>query len=538
MIKKIANLPGLIADENAWKFLLDKENDLMFLYPFWRDLEVLHLDFFSYLSSLSHVISGQSLRMITISNIKIVLLDLITRTLVWEFNLTKKKNINLTLKCFLIKISEKKQLTILFTKYPVFKLLFEKIINNYQRYVQTLLIRLKQDLCDILATFKLDDFSFLSFKIMGDSHCLGNRVSKIDFQHRITHEVKSIVYKPRGLQLEKFFNDYLYFLKCNNPDIQLKSVIVISNYHYGWMEYVKQKTTTPFKATIYYYNLGLLLGICSVFNAQDLHFENVIASEEYPIIVDLECLFTPPITEEQYEDQYFPSLFDTLLIPDEIKNTNITYDFSATLNHPNQESFMRRFEVKGDFSNNVYIERCVVNIVPTDNVLLNQLTRVPFSPSEYSTHITEGYKKYLDWVLTNKEDLIDFIIQNGSTLKSRILFRSTFIYSKILMESYHPRILSDTKQYYDYLSQLYKEDNVIHKCIYQDEIFDLLNGDIPYFSTRVNTISSTNSQDKKIDFVSYCSGLVRVIDKINLINTNYICKTVNQILAALKDRYV
>lgn len=538
MTNKFAKLNMFIKKESNWTFLLEKENESILLFPFWRYFEFLHHSMFSNMDDMLNGLSNYTSRLMLASNMSFVLLDLIKRPLVWEFNLSKKNHVNLTLKVFLKNISDETQLTILFNKYPVLKMLFETIIDHYHEYMKNLIDRLKIDFAYLSKIFKLNDFKLYSFLIKGDSHYLGNRVTEITFKNPLNKVVKKIIYKPRDLRLEKFFNDFIQHLKTKEESFLLKTVVVIPRDQYGWMEYINQETVDSSGANKYYYNFGVLLGICSIFNGQDLHFENIIASGENPIIIDLECLFSSPTTERQYIDPYFPSLFDTLLIPFESKINDTMYDFSAVLNHSKQESFMHRFEVKGNFVSTVYIERSIVNITPITNVLINKSNGTPFSASNYRTILADGYTDYLNWVITNKDDLIDFTTKNFFNLKNRVLFRPTFIYSKIMLESYHPRLLSDRKKYDEYLSQLYDKDNEIYKCIYQDEVFDLLNGDIPYFSTTTNERCCKNSQGVKINYVSYCSGIDRAINKIHLLDENYVSKTTNQILASLKDRYV
>lgn len=524
--------------ELAWEFLLEEENEEIFLFPFWRYFEYINNHMQRSLPKIANQLSDQSMRLITASNMCIILLDVVKRTLVWEFNLSQNKNKNLTVQNFLRNISSQQQLITLFNKYPVLQQLLGKIFNNYLVYVLDLFRRLEIDLVDLNTNLNLTDFVLHSFSIKGDPHCLGGRVSELVFHHQQTKAEQKIIYKPRDLYLEKRFNEFIQFLKSRNLKISLKAIVVIPKEQYGWMEYVSQETIEESEAKNYYYNLGFLLGICSVFNGQDIHFENIIASGVNPVIIDLECLFSAPVTEHQYADSNFPSVFDTLIIPFKRNHNDPGYDFSAVLNHPNQESFMHRFEVKGDFVTKVYIERSIVNIIPAGNVLGNRLTGVPFSATHYSEMIIGGFGDYLNWVVENKQDLIDFVTKKFSNLKSRILFRPTFIYTKVLLESCHPKLLSDIEKYNQYLAQLYSEDNEIYRCIYQDELFDLLNGDIPYFSTMTTELFSKNSRDEKTNFVTYCTGMERVIDKIRLLQKNDITEISQQIAESLKDRYV
>lgn len=527
-------------NKELWRFLLLEKSELMFLFPFWRYLEFIWLKNHFRLKNLvySDISWRRKFRKIIAQNMRVSALEIVKRVLVWEFHNSHKKNLTITLKDFLEAISEIDQLDKLYSKYPVLQNLLEKVINNHNEYVQKLFTRLCADFDEIQKTFHLKNFRFEYFKLIGDSHCIGSSVALVSFRDLNFKKRKKFIYKPRNIGLEKKFNELLKFI--NNEIViktPLKVLIVISKINYGWMEYANQLEIEPSKAKIYYYKLGILLGVCFTLNAQDMHFENLIASGEDPVLVDLECLFSPPITSEQLLDFYFPSVFETLLIPSIKKTTNLSRDFSGVMNIQDQEAIIDHFEVKGDFDSNVYIERRKGVIKPVGNILINKITGKAISSSHYVSMITEGFCKYLYWVIENKEMLINQLTLLFVDVKSRILFRPTFIYNKILIESYHPKLLSSFENYNLHLEQLVKKDNALYEILYSHEFFDLLNGDIPYFSTVTTTAKVKNSQNEEILWNTLCPGVDRVIGKINLIEKSYITNIVKQIFISLEDRY-
>lgn len=539
MINSNEFLVGIIDDSNArfWNFLLKENSEIIFLFPFWRYFEYLQLSIFNNLKKIKNVITKHELRLIISSNMQLIVLNLIKRTLVWEFNVCVKKNSDVTLKEFLQRISSKIELAILFKKYPVLEMLFIKKISFHKNYLLELITRINLDIKELNNDFKLNNYYLQSLQMKGDSHCHGKVVSIIVFRKLNSNNIKKIIYKPRNLHLELSFYNFLKFINNINSNLNIKEIKILDKNDYGWMQYIEQQSvSTPFEK-IYYYKLGILLGVCYILNAQDIHYENLIACGTDPMIIDLECLYSPPITKKQYENKIFPSIFDTLLIPFEKKR--IDYDVSAILNHANQISFMDKFEVKGDFKKNVYVERKKAIITPSKNILFNNSTKIPVSPSKYMTIIIEGYVELIGVIIKNKNKIIDYILKNSMNLKNRIIFKPTFIYSKINSESYHPILLSDINKYYKYMSDLNnKNDEISHKIIYESEILDLMNGDIPYFSSVTSDVFVKNSQKEKIDYFCYESGLNRVIDKINLLNEEYLRESISQIISSLKDRYV
>ena len=530
---ELINKPSSV--ENQWFFLLEEKSESIFLFPFWQYLENLHKNIYSSLEGLKNNVTYQSLRLIIVSNLKHSILDLVKRTLIWEFKLCSKNNKNITLRNFLISVASEHQLNLLFKKYPVLKVIFFNLINNHQNYVLSLISRIKSDLSDINSIFKLTDFNLQSYEAIGDAHRLGSRVAVIIFQKINSQNIKKIIYKPRAVILEKKFNNFIRFIKEINPAIDVKTMEIIDNVQYGWMEYIGHEPINPPFENNYYHKLGLLLGICYILGAQDIHYENLIACGADPIIIDLECLFSPPITKKQYDDKSFPSIFDTLIIP----YKEGLYDFSVLLNHGNQKSFMDRFKIESDFISNAYVERIRENIVPSKNVLINGITNEAFSPSDYSKNIVDGYSSLLTCIIENKTKVLTYMLDHFLNLENRVIFRPTFVYNKLQIESYHPRLLSNIDYYIEYLSQLNNvNDNESYNLIYNDELFDLMNGDIPYFYTTTNNVCIKNSRLENTQYVCYDSGAKRVIDKINLLNKNYIVESIDQILSSLKGRYV
>src|ERR1700733_4057142 len=88
----------------------------------------------------------------------------------------------------------------------------------------------------------------------------------------------------------------------------------------------------------------------------------------------------------------------------------------------------------------------------------------------------------------NNSQLSNEIEAIFSDKKMRILFRPTFLYEKLSMESYHPKILNSEIEYYNFISQL--KDKAIKSTL----IFDIFNSektdlefvDVPYFYAITN----------------------------------------------------
>ena len=118
---------------------------------------------------------------------------------------------------------------------------------------------------------------------ISDSHKKGKAVAILTFDNGY-----KVVYKPHSLKLEKA---YQYFLE-NMPmpyKYKLKGYKIIERNEYGWTEFIENKECkSKNEVERYYYRFGMLIFLNYLLSTNDLHFENVIACGEYPIIIDAE----------------------------------------------------------------------------------------------------------------------------------------------------------------------------------------------------------------------------------------------------------
>lgn len=526
-------------NKKKWIFLLEEKNELILLFPFYRYLEHIWIE-------VSWILKKDILkkknkidlsREVILFNLKQPLLDLIKRVLVWEFHLGKKNNPNLKLPKFLYLLSNRKELRKLLNKYPVLGRFLEKTIINHKKYLNALFHRLNTDLMEISEVFGLNNnLKLKSLKTLSDSHSLGGRVAELYFTNSNQTIFKKIIYKPKDIRLEKKFNELLCYINEYFSQYPLKTLTILLKNDYGWLEHVEALSLTQAQVEKYYYKFGVLLAICFSMGCRDLHFENLVACGSDPVIVDPECLLSPPISQSQFIDPFFPNIFETSLIPFPSASKKPKYNFSALLNHNNQKSLISHIVVRGDFFNNIYIEREKGNLIPKNNLLICKENNKAVSPFNHAFAITEGFQAFMGWLIENKKKFESFVILNFKNLKSRIILKPTFMYAKIFQESCHPEILSSFNKIYQFMRQI-DFDKSLSTSIYYSELHDLLNCDVPFFTINTDKTDIYNSQNIIISRKAICSGLEKVIQKINNLDQNYISEVNKQILASLRDHY-
>lgn len=108
--------------------------------------------------------------------------------------------------------------------------------------------------------------------------------------HIITFEngVK-IVYKPRSLQLDRIWQEYLQDMAEKSGIGAFRVPWILQKKGYGYEEFMEHTPVACEKDfSLYFYRCGFLLGIAYVLQSSDLHGENLIACGNCPVLVDLE----------------------------------------------------------------------------------------------------------------------------------------------------------------------------------------------------------------------------------------------------------
>lgn len=103
----------------------------------------------------------------------------------------------------------------------------------------------------------------------------------------------AVFYKPRSLQPEAVLSGWFeLFRQLGVPIAPLPPMVVCRGY--GWMREVpRAHLHTRQQLCRWFYSAGALAGVAWFLGLRDLHWENVVAAEEGPVVVDGECWAQP-----------------------------------------------------------------------------------------------------------------------------------------------------------------------------------------------------------------------------------------------------
>lgn len=178
----------------------------------------------------------------------------------------------------------------LLVEYPVMYRLISKGVNNWINNMCDLLTRFSADQNYLCSIFRDNSRSFSIIKLdgdMSDAHNGGKTVFKLTLSNN-----KTIVYKPRSLKLDRYFNEVLEWYNSQCVKYPIYQPKIIDRETYGWMEFIEnKKCQKESELEEYYYKIGVMLGLLYLLRTTDIHYENIIAFSANPVLIDLEALF-------------------------------------------------------------------------------------------------------------------------------------------------------------------------------------------------------------------------------------------------------
>lgn len=146
---------------------------------------------------------------------------------------------------------------------------------------------------------------------ISETHNNGRSVQILTFA-----DGRKVVYKPKDLRLDACWRALVERLNRASPPIDMLTARVVPREGYGWTEFIdhcEAREADGIKR--YFTRAGSLLALFHAFVANDMHQENLIASGEYPVPIDLETILqTAPKNDDSTDprSQAFENAVDKL----------------------------------------------------------------------------------------------------------------------------------------------------------------------------------------------------------------------------------
>jgi len=410
------------------------------------------------------------------------------------------------------------------SEYP---LLFRQILidtENKLRFINEFINHLIQDWEKIWGILleSQETFPLSQIKFAGDSHRNGRSVLILDFSSK-----HKLVYKPRDLSTDVHFYQLLEWLNDKGVQPGFRTLKILNCKSHGWVEFIEQKECSSLsEVERFFQRQGGNLAILHSLSATDFHFENVIASGEHPILIDLESLFHIP--EMQLESGNASqeaslilqnSVFAVGMLPSRIwaSKQGDSVDVSALGGIAGQMSSLPLPVLENTGTDEIKLVRKKLGLRSESNLPVFDGNAMDVTNFRKDFHT--GFVNTYNIILDNRKELINDngIIMSFANDEVRRIVRDTHSYYRLLLESFHPDVLRDAIDRDILLDNLWlgHSSRKMADQVIQAEQEDIWQGDIPYFSTTPSSKNLICSNGNSIVDFFETSGLERVKEKIN-----------------------
>ncbi|MEX1364189.1 MAG: type 2 lanthipeptide synthetase LanM family protein [Nannocystaceae bacterium] len=416
----------------------------------------------------------------------------------------------------------------LLAEYPVLARALVRTLDKWERASAELLQHLAEDVRPLRQTFGgvLGPDSRLT-RIdggAGDVHRDGRSVHILSFGDR------RLVYKPRSLAVDVHFQALLRWLG-RLPQLAhlppLRTLSVLDRGDHGWVEFVEAAPcTTLAEVQRFYQRQGALLALLYALEAVDFHYENLIASGEQPVLVDLESLFharlgvAPQLSPEfrLVGEATSRSVMRIGILPQRVpgRQGQPGPDLSGLAGVPGQLTPQPVLQWDEMATDRMHARREHLPMPGGDN--LPQLEGEATDVLRFETDLAAGFDAVYRALMEHREALL----AEGGPIEAfagdevRCVLRATHGYGSILTEAYHPDHLRDGLELDRLLDRVWVGIEATPQLlrVVGHERADLEHGDIPLFTTRVNARDLWSASGQRVADALPATGLQQVRERL------------------------
>lgn len=397
--------------------------------------------------------------------------------------------------------NDKKFLENIYINYPVIVVDFYYITENTLAFLKEILFNIKADYKELKDLFNINGDLQGIYLGEGDSHLGGKTVTVLKFGEN------KILYKPKTLNIAKSFNNFVSWFNKKTKGLNIKVPNIIIKSEYAYEEFISFSPCKNEKEVKnFYLRMGSILAISYLLNGTDFHMENLVASGEYPVLVDIETLLGKPYyfslndLENEFTVFNFEKLERTLFMPGVYISGEIGEegnDFSALGGGIKKNSY--KIESPTGFNSNEFRIEKIDYFLPDSNNLPFFQNGEKVLAENYINEIKEGFYSAYNVFLDNLQEIKEGNLPERLFADNlvRVIFRNTNNYAMILKYARHPDMLSEYLDREKILENMWGMENLPPEII-EAEINDLMKGDVPYFSIDVSTGDIYNSIYKKV----------------------------------------
>jgi type 2 lantibiotic biosynthesis protein LanM len=368
----------------------------------------------------------------------------------------------------------------LFTRYPVLARLLAQACEQAVSTHHELTSRWHRDRAEIVRiVFRgVDPGGLASIETgQGDAHQQGRTVALLTFESGAR-----LIYRPRPVGLHVRFVEQLEWLS-RRTGISFRSPRLLPRDGYGWLEFVDRAPCADVAGVAEFYRrMGALLALLYAVDGTDMHYENLIACGDQPVLVDVETLFhpTPAPSTDPAAMALARSVHRTALLPHVLLGDNGAADVSGVGGDQGVLSPLDLVDWADAGTDRMRLVRRPRESAGAFNRPL--LGGVPAEPADYQDSLLAGFRAAYDAIVAHRDELLQ-LVRACASEEVRFVPRATRQYAMLLDESTHPSVLVDALDRDLAFGVLVVDDPLLDRLV-PFEVADLWRGDVPLFTCR------------------------------------------------------
>jgi type 2 lantibiotic biosynthesis protein LanM len=407
-------------------------------------------------------------------------------------------------------------LTDLLHRYPVLARLAAQAAQHAIASATELLTRFDADRAALAAFAGADPGPLVEITGgTGDAHQRGRSVRELRFAGG-----GRVVYKPRPLDLHAAFTDVVGWLNPRVPGLELRTVDVLARPGYGWLRFVEHRPCADLTAVDRFYRRqGVLLALLHALDGTDVHFENIIADGDQPVLIDIETLFQPLLPAGNTDADADPaadllarSVHRTMLLPQMIVGEHGAVDVSGLGGGRAATPALERVDWLDAGTDRMRLARVPGGL--GTGVNRPTLGGVDVEPAEHGAALLAGFRAGYDAIAAGAAELAP-LLDRCATTGIRVLVRPTSFYTRMLDETTHPSLLADAAARDDAFGLLWDDStDDVRRALVAAELTDLWAGDVPMFTGEPGSADLWDAEGTRLPGLLAATPLASVRAKV------------------------
>ncbi|MDJ0839156.1 MAG: type 2 lanthipeptide synthetase LanM family protein [Acidobacteriota bacterium] len=404
--------------------------------------------------------------------------------------------------------------------YPVLARRVVGAVDAWVRAESTFLKHLADDRQDIADHFEIDPQARLTRILSGagDSHSGGGSVHLLEFS-----DGSRLVYKPRPLGQTVLFQALLEHLNQLGAQPEFPLFKAMDRGDHGWAAFVANTPCQDLdQVSRYYRRIGGFLAVLHLLDSTDFHFENLIASGEHPVPIDLETLFhpRPAIPDSGHPDRELAaekvsdSVLRVGLLPFSLNEEG--FDISALAPVEGQQAPDRVLRWRNAATDEMHAERTHIKMKSGQNQ--PKLAGHDIDAMTWTDTVVQGFRGTYRLLMRHRKALA---ADSGPVAafrgaRVRAVLRPTRAYHLIQVESFHPDLLRDGLDRDRHLARLWTglDENPAVIPALPWELADMAEGDIPLFYALPESRDLLNWQEGRLTDFFPTAPLDKVLTRL------------------------